>query len=792
MRESITNIMGNFGKSIGLSSPIVKNSEISPKYLNSSISKTILDNKLYEKSPTRPQYLPPPLPYNRKDKLNDLNTVDNLIPSPFKGSFGLIEKSAIESNGNNLKMLRNSSFIRSEPFINNSGNLIKCSNKINGCEDTLDMNIKESIDNNTSQTASVVRIKTIGNTGDLYTNNLLSNSVFSMNITPKHNLDRSNSVFTPLSNRNKPLFLLNTTPSKTKSVIHEEMNSTPILSDRYDVSDTSEILRRRLNEKNQEIHFLRRTINDLELNISNNTNKQKLLNDNDILINRRIKDLNLEKQEYFDKCILLQEELRVLREEFLNLQKENKCLSGNYELKIYEINKLNEELLLTKKLNKNDIIEKYLDPLKDKIKNLLLNIGGEKGRLICENNEDNKIDISIMDDLSQLDPDITSIIESISSCVDFFEIIINEKLSEKEKIEMKLHDEIRYLNNEIENLKLQIMECEESYRCKKDNKEDLNIKHSLDKYNKVKKLIRNNKENKDLSKYRKLLNRGDNRDMNDIKSPLSISSPQRNCVFGLSSLAKSLLGYAISTNNNNFNYLNSNIEKYNSNIQMHDKSEDSSNSDDNDNEDSEDNDDDNKDDDNKDNDNKDNDNKDNNEGDNKDNENMSKDNPFKGLRRSSRLKKIINKSEDLKGSFTNLKDNKELTRESLKIVTGKKVDNENLLVRSTKKLSKLESQVNKDTKMKKSSSIDKTNTKVLENKKSPLEINKKDSELSKLETSRIIIKAKSKKKQTSEKSLDIDNKSSNNINNSNRTKDQSNDQNINSEVLNKRTRSNKK
>ncbi|KAL7066202.1 hypothetical protein ACR3K2_33520 [Cryptosporidium serpentis] len=754
MRKSITDIVGNFGKSIGLSSPIIKDNEMSPKYLNSSISKTILDNNLYEKSPTRPQYLPPPLPYNRKDKLNDLNIVDNLVPSPFKGSFGLIEKSTIGFNGNNLKMLKHSPFIRSEPFINNSENLIKYNNKINGCEDTWDMNITESIDNNTSQTASVVRVKTIGNTGDLYTNNLLSNSVFSMNITPKHNLDRSRSVFTPLSNRNKPLFLLNTTPNKTKSVIHEEINSTPILSDRYDITETSEILRRRLNEKNQEIHFLRRTINDLELNISNNTNKQKLLNNNDILINKKIEDLTLEKQEYFDKCILLQEELKMLREEFLNLQKENKCLAGNYELKIYEISKLNEELLLTKKLNKNDIIEKYLDPLKYKINNLLLSIRGEKGRLIYENNENNKMDIPIMDDSSQVDSDISSIIESINSCINFFKIIINEKLSEKEKIEMKLHDEIRHLNNEIKNLKFQIMEYEENYRYNKDkdNKEDLNIKHSLDKDDKIKKLIRNNK------------------DINDISSPLNISSPQKNYVFGLSSLAKSLLGYAISTNNN-FNYSNSNsnsnIEKYNSNIQMHDKSEDSSNSDDDDNKD-----------------------------DNKDNENMSKDNPFKELRRSSRLKKITNKSEDLiKESFANLKHNKELTRESLKITTRKKVDNEDLSVRPTKKLSKLESQVNKDIKMKKSSSIDKTNTKILKNKKSPLGINNNNSELSKLETSKIIIKAKSKKKQKSEKSLDIinDNKSSNHIKNSNKTKEQLNDKNINFEILNKKvTRSNKK
>ncbi|POM83911.1 hypothetical protein CmeUKMEL1_09760 [Cryptosporidium meleagridis] len=620
MRKSLASLVGNIGNSIGLGgTPSVQirdlneeNNETNDFEISSKRGTYGLasPSKKMHITPSRPTGLPPPLPYNSINNKEGRNSRNN------DNSYAAMISSSIE----NTRILT--------PFnIRNGINSIKSykvdddvyggasvfgENIVRGINDNLDNNI----DGSTPQTTkSQVRIKSLGMTPSRFESSMgnLSSNNNKLNVS-------TSSIFTPLSTKTRFLPILPTSPRKemyenlksnlsttqNENMLHstkiyneikldssfsESLISSIMVpnskseSNNY-LSESSEILRKRLNEKNQEIHFLKKTVKDLETRIVSLENKEKLFVENEVNNKKKIDELIIEKHENIDRINSLKKEIIKLQEDNSNILKENKCINGNYELKCYEITKLNDEINNFQNSYKNNFTLKYLTPLKDILYDSILEIERKIG---------NETIMNVEFDNSNMEMD--TIIKTLHEYIHNFKNFIILKIDQDFNIIESLHSEISDLNKDLLELRNEYINLKKSYNniikkdresCSiinncgnKDKNEDQMIKDKVT----VEDSIGTNEGDKESIQEKDSDDKNDSESdkINHLESEDSVLESQDNhlsqerCLdntpkddgngligsnklqFDLTSLAKSLLGYAylgrssLSDDNNNNN-----------------------------------------------------------------------------------------------------------------------------------------------------------------------------------------------------------------------------------------------
>ncbi|KAH7649063.1 hypothetical protein FG379_001652 [Cryptosporidium bovis] len=441
MRKSLATLMDNLGSTIGIGGTPMRNVKNNIKKSNELYNGCLtgdigLRSNMIFASPSRPLGLPPPLPYNRERSNIDNTDINSLKSSP-----------SIE----NTRILT--------PF--NIGTTIIRSQGNDGT--------------NSPVTKSVVKIKSMIQTPK----RIEANSLFSNNNNNdiENNLQQI-SIFTPQS-PNKKLCLssyLEKTPSRyeennsdnfnvtASNRINNNLNfgstenlkmvnnsqvfsNTTNKENNVQIMENMEILRRRLNEKSKEIHFLRRTVKDLENRILNFESKEKIMLENELNCKKKLDGLLMEKQDYIEKIRFIQDELIKSKEDNTNIIKENSCLSNENELKNYEIKKLNDEIINLETKYKNNFTMKYLNP----IKNILYEFINEIRNKVGE-----KVLINV--DFNNNNMEIDFVIKTLHEYINHLKDAISLKVSEDRCIIEKLHDEISRINADNYELKTIIEE----------------------------------------------------------------------------------------------------------------------------------------------------------------------------------------------------------------------------------------------------------------------------------------------------------------------------------------------
>ncbi|KAJ1605796.1 hypothetical protein OJ253_3000 [Cryptosporidium canis] len=470
MRKSLASLVGNLGNSIGLGgTPSVRagnidNDEIGVNDFEISSRKGTYGlktsaNRLCS-SPSRPSGLPPPLPYNTAN--NDSNymvssSIENtsiLTPFSLRGKMGSL--AAHKEDAEDSMMMG--------PSFNH---------------------ISSNIAGKTPQTTkSHVRIKSAG-----VTPYRIENSIGNMNSGASGLFVGGGSsvsqLFTPLNNKTKFLPVLPRSPrnelyenmsmksnipsisrdvkSRTVSSLNE-LNVDSAFSETMvapatvsnlnsdNPSESLEMLRKRLNEKSQEVHFLKKTVQDLEARISSLENKESILVESEINNKKRIDELHVERHESNERITQLKREILQLQEEHSNLVKENKCLSGNYELKCFEISKLNEEIDTIQNTYKSNFTLKYLTPLKNLLYESIIEIERKIGKETIMNVEFEKSNM-----------EMDAIVKTLHEYIQNLKQFISLKIDQDFNIIENLHSELSHVNNDFLELKREHLKLKDSF-----------------------------------------------------------------------------------------------------------------------------------------------------------------------------------------------------------------------------------------------------------------------------------------------------------------------------------------
>ncbi|KAH8739068.1 hypothetical protein FG386_000935 [Cryptosporidium ryanae] len=441
MRKSFATLIDNLGNTIGIGGTPMRSVDSSANESNRLQNENLREdfgvrNNMIFTSPSRPLGLPPPLPY-----MKEKNNVDNAYNGNME-DHSLKNSSSIE----NTRVLT--------PFNISKGVIRPQSNN----------NL------NTPITKSVVRIKSMIQTPKKMESNLSFNG--GANTIGRGNF-QSTSIFTPQSCLNKG-FDSSSYVEKTP-IRYEENNSdnlnvvisskasanlnsvyvenSPVIcsntlnnDNNIQTMENMEILRKRLNEKNQEIHFLRRTVKDLENRILSFEGKEKTMLENEINTKKRLDELLVEKRDYIEKIRFIQDELIKSKEDNTNIVKENSCLSSENELKNYEIKKLNDEIINLEIKYKNNFTVKYLNPIKNILYEFITEIKDKFGGKTLIN-----VDFS-----SNMEIDL--VIKTLHEYINHLKNSISYKLNEDKVIIEKLHDEINKINKNNQELKIKIEE----------------------------------------------------------------------------------------------------------------------------------------------------------------------------------------------------------------------------------------------------------------------------------------------------------------------------------------------
>ncbi|TRY51498.1 Uncharacterized protein CTYZ_00003190 [Cryptosporidium tyzzeri] len=486
MRKSLASLVGNIGNSIGLGgTPSVRirdlneeNNEINDFEISSKRGTYGLasPSKKMLISPSRPTGLPPPLPYNsinNRESGNSRNT-DNNYATMISSS---VENTRILTPFNIRNGIHSIKSYKEVDDDGYGGGSIFGESVVRGIND----NLGNNIDGRTPQTTkSQVRIKSLGMTPSRFESSIgnLSSNNNKLNVS-------TSSIFTPLSTKTRFLPILPTSPRKemyenlksnlsttpnenmlhstklneikldssfSESLISSTMVSTSNLESNNYLSESSEILRKRLNEKNQEIHFLKKTVKDLEARIISLENKEKIFIENEVNNKKKIDELLIEKHENMDRINNLKKEIIKLQEDNNNILKENKCISGNYELKCYEITKLNDEINNFQNSYKCNFTLKYLIPLKNILYDSILEIERKIG---------NETIMNVEFDNSNMEMD--AIIKKLHEYIQNFKNFIILKIDQDYNIIESLHSEITDLNKDLLELKNEYINLKKSY-----------------------------------------------------------------------------------------------------------------------------------------------------------------------------------------------------------------------------------------------------------------------------------------------------------------------------------------
>ncbi|PPS94124.1 Uncharacterized protein GY17_00002904 [Cryptosporidium hominis] len=487
MRKSLASLVGNIGNSIGLGgTPSVRirdlneeNNEINDFEISSKRGTYGLasPSKKMHISPSRPIGLPPPLPYNtinNRESGNSRNTDNNyatVISSSVENT-RILTPFNIRNGINSIKSYKE---VDDDGY---GGGSIFGESVVRGIND----NLGNNIDGRTPQTTkSQVRIKSLGMTPSRFESSIgnLSNNNNKLNVS-------TSSIFTPLSTKTRFLPILPTSPRKeiyenlksnlsttqnenmlhstklnneikldssfSESLISSTMVSTSNFESNNYLSESSEILRKRLNEKNQEIHFLKKTVKDLETRIISLENKEKMFIENEVNNKKKIDELLIEKHENMDRINNLKKEIIKLQEDNNNILKENKCINGNYELKCYEITKLNDEINNFQNSYKHNFTLKYLTPLKNILYDSILEIERKIG---------NETIMNVEFDNSNMEMD--AIIKTLHEYIQNFKNFIILKIDQDYNIIESLHSEISDVNKDLLELKNEYINLKKSY-----------------------------------------------------------------------------------------------------------------------------------------------------------------------------------------------------------------------------------------------------------------------------------------------------------------------------------------
>lgn len=486
MRKSLASLVGNIGNSIGLGgTPSVRirdlneeNNEINDFEISSKRGTYGLasPSKKMHISPSRPTGLPPPLPYNsinNRESGNSRNTDNN---------YATMISSSVENTRiltpfnirNGIHSIKSYKEVDDDAY---GGGSIFGESVVRGIND----NLGNNIDGRTPQTTkSQVRIKSLGMTPSRFESSIgnLSSNNNKLNVS-------TSSIFTPLSTKTRFLPILPTSPRKemyenlksnlstqnenmlhstklnneikldssfSESLISSTMVSTSNLESNNYLSESSEILRKRLNEKNQEIHFLKKTVKDLETRIISLENKEKMFIENEVNNKKKIDELLIEKHENMDRINNLKKEIIKLQEDNNNILKENKCINGNYELKCYEITKLNDEINNFQNSYKHNFTSKYLTPLKNILYDSILEIERKIG---------NETIMNVEFDNSNMEMD--AIIKTLHEYIQNFKNFIILKIDQDYNIIESLHSEISDVNKDLLELKNEYINLKKSY-----------------------------------------------------------------------------------------------------------------------------------------------------------------------------------------------------------------------------------------------------------------------------------------------------------------------------------------
>ncbi|KAH8583926.1 uncharacterized protein ELE39_002684 [Cryptosporidium sp. chipmunk genotype I] len=608
MRKSLASLVGNIGNSIGLGGTPSRgvrdfneeNNETNDFEISSKRGTYGLSSlkKLYI-SPSRPSGLPPPLPYNsssfsnnRKDDYSrnidnnhavaaSLSSVENtriLTPFNIRNGINSIQSYKEVDDGDGSNMFKESILRINSDLGNNIG------------------------EKTPQTTKSQVRIKSVGMTPSRFENlsgNMTSNS-------NKINVG-SSSIFTPLSTKTRFLPILPTSPRKeiyenlksnlpsiqnenklqptrmsneikidssfSENLIPSTATSASNLENENYLSESLDILRKRLNEKNQEAHFLKKTVKDLEARIISLENKEKMFVENEVNNKKKVDELLIENHENMNTINNLKKEIIKLQEDNSNIIKENKCINGNYELKCYEITKLNDEINNIQSSYKNNFTSKYLTPLKNILYESILEIERKIGNVTIMNVEFEKSNM-----------EIDAIIKTLHEYIQNFKNFITLKIDQDYNIIENLHSELSNVNTDFLQLKKEYIHLKKSYNdiLRKDSYSIINKDENNDKNDS--KIIKD----KELRKDSIVINEQDRNDhhysepmdlvlesQNDylLQEPCLNTTPKsggtsasgllgsNKLQFGLTSLAKSLLGYTYISRTSLFDNNNSPEEK---------------------------------------------------------------------------------------------------------------------------------------------------------------------------------------------------------------------------------------
>ncbi|KAF7456483.1 hypothetical protein HWI79_2973 [Cryptosporidium felis] len=434
MRKSLASIVGNLGNTIGFGTPSAsRNSQreiiLSPGPTRNGLATPKVSINV---SPPRPIGLPPPLPYN--------NNPNNDINYPRKNN--LVETSdSVPSSIENTKVFT--------PFKLGVSSLSRARDASQIEEDFLGTS-----QDRTPLTKSLVRIKSAGigtprrieDSRPAYAGYLAAagnkeSTLFGGPLTSQ--------MFTPSTSRTRLFPVMEAVPGEPvleedeasgKNVNDEniEINKDPEL-------DTVSTMKIRLNEKSQEIHFLRKTIKDLEQRISSFDDKEKLLIESEVFSKKKIEELLNEKKELSEKIRLLDADVHELKQEKSNILNDNNCLSSSLELKCFEVNKLNLEIDSIHNAYRNNFTSKYLTPLKNVLFELITELQPQIGN-------DNTIDV----DFQENNMEMNAVIKTIHEYLQSFRNVIAAKINQDSNIIEKLHSELNSLNKENAQLKQEI------------------------------------------------------------------------------------------------------------------------------------------------------------------------------------------------------------------------------------------------------------------------------------------------------------------------------------------------
>ncbi|KAJ1609173.1 hypothetical protein OIY81_2447 [Cryptosporidium canis] len=555
MRKSLASLVGNIGNSIGLGgTPSVRagnidNDEMGVNDFEISSRKgtyglTTSANRLYS-SPSRPSGLPPPLPYNTAN--NDSNymvssSIENtsiLTPFSLRGKMGSLAAHKEDADDG---MIMGPSF----------------------------NHMSSNITGKTPQTTkSHVRIKSAG-----VTPYRIENSIGNMNSGASGLFvgggggSSVSQIFTPLNNKSKFLPILPRSPrnelyenmsmksnipsisrdvkSQTASSLNE-LNVDSVFSETMvapvavsnlnndNPSESLEMLRKRLNEKSQEVHFLKKTVQDLEARISSLENKERILVESEINNKKRIDELQVERHESNERIAQLKREILQLQEEHSNLVKENKCLSGNYELKCFEISKLNEEIDTIQNTYKSNFTLKYLTPLKNLLYESIIEIERKIGKETIMNVEFEKNNM-----------EMDAIVKTLHEYIQNLKQFITLKIDQDFNIIENLHSELSHVNNDFLELKREHLKLKDSFEEMKIQQEQASKSSSDVNTSSASISIVEKGQDCDSESSDLIL---ESESHNDIVKEVP-STPRRmgllnssTLQLGLTNLAKSLLGY---------------------------------------------------------------------------------------------------------------------------------------------------------------------------------------------------------------------------------------------------------